>query len=48
MVSIFIPLRGMILFSIISGLIDMLLRDNEPEPPDFDSEEFKKINDRFS
>ncbi|PEP22063.1 hypothetical protein CN582_16290 [Bacillus wiedmannii] len=47
MVSIYIPLRGIILFSIISGLIDMLLRDNDPEPPDFDSEEFKEINNRF-
>ncbi|MFD0769359.1 YrvL family regulatory protein [Bacillus sp. CGMCC 1.60114] len=47
-ISIFIPLRGIILFSIISGLIDMLLRDSEPKPPDFDSEEFKKIDDRFS
>ncbi|MCM3736010.1 regulatory YrvL family protein [Bacillus cytotoxicus] len=48
MTSIIIPLKGIIIFSIISGLIGVLLRDNEPEPPDIDSEEFKKINNRFS
>lgn len=47
MVSIYIPLRGIILFSITSGLIDMFFRVSDPELLDFESEGFKKINNRF-
>lgn len=48
MVDIKIEWQGVIIFSIITGMISWILKENDEEPPKIDSEEFKKIEKRMN
>lgn len=48
MVDIKIEWQGVIIFSIIAGMISWILKENDEEPPKIDSEEFKKIEKRMN
>ncbi|WP_437389205.1 YrvL family regulatory protein [Priestia filamentosa] len=47
MVDIEIAWQGTLIFALVTGFIGWKLRKDEGEPPDIDSEEFKKIDNKF-
>ncbi|UAT32610.1 regulatory YrvL family protein [Bacillus badius] len=47
MINIEIEWQGTLIFALVTGFIGWRLKKDEDEPPDIDSEEFKKINNRF-
>ncbi|KRF67225.1 hypothetical protein ASG99_16480 [Bacillus sp. Soil768D1] len=48
LVNIAITWQGSLIFSLISGLIGLKLKEKDDEPPMIDSEEFKSIENRFN
>jgi len=48
MVNIVIAWQGSLVFALITGLIALKLIEKDDEPPMVDSEEFKKIDNRFN
>jgi hypothetical protein len=48
MVNIEIASQGSLIFALISGFFNWTLRENDKEPPDIDSKEFKEIKNKFS
>lgn len=47
MESIIISWHGTLLFALISGSMNKILKENDPEPPDLDSEEYSKLHDQL-
>jgi Regulatory protein YrvL len=47
MINIGIEWQGTLIFAFVTGFIGRKLRKDEDEPPDIDSEEFKKIDNKF-
>lgn len=47
MVNIEISIQGAFLFALISGFLNWKLSENDKEPPDADSKEFKEIENKF-
>ncbi|MFJ7936327.1 YrvL family regulatory protein [Sporosarcina sp. NPDC096371] len=48
MVNIEIALQGSLIFALISGYFNWTLRENDKEPPDIDSKEFREIENKFN
>lgn len=48
MVNIVIAWQGSLVFALITGLIALKLKEKDDEPPMVDSEEFKRIDNRFN
>jgi len=48
MVNIEISLQGAFVFAFISGFLSWKLSDNDKEPPDADSKEFKEIGNKYN
>ncbi|MEH7618430.1 YrvL family regulatory protein [Cytobacillus firmus] len=47
MVNIEIASQGSLIFALISGFFNWTLRENDKEPPDIDSKDFKEIENKF-
>ncbi|WP_253946733.1 YrvL family regulatory protein [Priestia filamentosa] len=47
MVSIEIEWQGTLIFALVTGFVGWRLGKDEEEPPDINSEEFKKIDNKF-
>lgn len=47
MESVMISWQGTLLFSLISGIINRKLKENDPEPPMIDSKEYEELHDKL-
>lgn len=47
MVNIEIASQGSLIFALISGFFNWTLRENDKEPPDINSKDFKEIENKF-
>lgn len=48
MVTLTISWQGTLIFSLMSGLVSLVVKENDTEPPMIDSEEFQKLEAKFN